>query len=424
MRVLSSDIVVLGAGLTGACTAIEIAHQGHDVLLIERDSVAMNRASLRNEGKIHLGLIYANDRTLATASMQLHGALRFRSLLRGWLGDAFDRVAISTPFRYLVAADSVLTPIELAQHFKWVEEHYQAELSRDPALDYLGTRPQHLYRLCEGTSDGYFKNGYFAAEFETAELAIDTADLAALVRASIDDNQRIDFKPTHLVTDIKERGSRVRVSGVSASGDWTVDAKQVVNATWESRLRLDQQFGLAIRPGWLHRLKYRIIARLPESLINAPSATMVTGRYGDVVVRPDATAYLSWYPAGMQGWTHDVAPPASWDRACRGEVEDSMKTTLSEAILSSINEWFPGIRECIPLLIDAGAIVAYGSTDVDDKHSGLHDRSHIGVTSIGRYHSVDPGKLTTAPHFAKEAANRVSNLIRRENNLYSSRSLG
>ena len=33
----------------------------------EQDPVALNRASLRNEGKIHLGLVYAADRPLATA---------------------------------------------------------------------------------------------------------------------------------------------------------------------------------------------------------------------------------------------------------------------------------------------------------------------------------------------------------------------
>ena len=37
----------------------------------------MNRVSLRNEGKIHLGLIYANDPTFKTARLQLTGGLRF-----------------------------------------------------------------------------------------------------------------------------------------------------------------------------------------------------------------------------------------------------------------------------------------------------------------------------------------------------------
>jgi hypothetical protein len=45
----------------------------------------MNRASLRNEGKIHLGLIYANDPSRETAFLQLRGALRFRRTLTRWI---------------------------------------------------------------------------------------------------------------------------------------------------------------------------------------------------------------------------------------------------------------------------------------------------------------------------------------------------
>ena len=84
----SSPIVILGAGLTGCSIALELAGRGHRVTLLDQDAVAMNRASLRNEGKIHLGLIYANDPTFATAELQLRGALAFQKLLRRWCGAA------------------------------------------------------------------------------------------------------------------------------------------------------------------------------------------------------------------------------------------------------------------------------------------------------------------------------------------------
>ena len=62
--------------------------------------------------------------------------------------------------------------------------------------------------------------------------------------------------------------------------------------------------------------------------------------------------------------------------------------------------------------VDAGAIVAYGRTDVNDPGSGLHDRTRVGVTSCDGYHSVDPGKLTTAPLFGELAARSVLRLER------------
>jgi hypothetical protein len=81
----------------------------------------MNRASLRNEGKIHLGLIYANDPSLATVRLQLRGALQFKALLRRWIGARADALSRSTTFFYLVARDSVLSPDVLRQHYFFVE---------------------------------------------------------------------------------------------------------------------------------------------------------------------------------------------------------------------------------------------------------------------------------------------------------------
>jgi hypothetical protein len=133
----------------------------------------------------------------------------------------------------------------------------------------------------------------------------------------------------------------------------------------------------------------------------------VIGRYGDVVIRPDGTAYLSWYPAAMRGWTHDLVPPTAWDDPCRGVVDPAERRELAREILTAIDAWYPGMGESEVLQVDAGAILARGRTDVDDPDSALHDRSRIGVVSIDGYHSAEPGKLTTAPMVAAQAAAAV-----------------
>jgi hypothetical protein len=58
--------------------------------------------------------------------------------------------------------------------------------------------------------------------------------------------------------------------------------------------------------------------------------------------------------------------------------------------------------------VKGGAIVAWGKTDIYDPASELHRRFEIGVTSEGRFHSIDPGKLTMAPYFAEICAKRIS----------------
>jgi 2-polyprenyl-6-methoxyphenol hydroxylase-like FAD-dependent oxidoreductase len=407
MNDLETGILVLGAGLQGAGVALELAQRGLPVTLVEQDEVAVNRASLRNEGKIHLGLIYANDRSRDTAFLQLEGALRFRALVSRWLGRDSEWLVTSTPFHYLVARDSVLAPEALAAHYQAVETRYREMLAADPARDYLLGRPDRLFRPLERSELARFDAARFSAGFATAELALDTAPLAAALRRALADSPRIALRCSHLVRSIARDAGGFRVEGDGAAGPWRIRARQVVNASWERRLAFDRQLGLAPPADVLHRLKFRVIVRLPEPLLGAPSVSMVLGRYGDVVVRRDGTAYLSWYPSALRGWSQDVEPPRAWDRVCRGEVDPELAREVGAEVLAAIDAWYPGMGRSEPILVDAGAIVALGRTDVDDASSGLHGRARIGVSSHDGYHSVDPGKLTTAPLFAVEAADRV-----------------
>ena len=67
------------------------------------------------------------------------------------------------------------------------------------------------------------------------------------------------------------------------------------------------------------------------------------------------------------------------------------------------------VAKCAPedITVRGGVIVAWGSTDIDDRASELPRRHEIGVHSYGSYHSIDPGKLTMAPHFAAICADRI-----------------
>ncbi len=408
MRRKRAAITVLGAGLTGVATALELAKRGAKVTLVEQDPRGMNRASLRNEGKIHLGFIYANDRTRATARLQLEGALSFRSLLHRWIGSRADTLPLSTPFVYLVARDSLLTMDQLEEHYAAVESIYREHLRRDPRVDYLGRRPTRLYERClPGELPWPFHMDHFIGGFQTQELAIDPRALAHAMREAVAENECIDFLPEHRVLSMERAGGLLRIEGTNPDGTWRIDTDQVVNALWENRIAFDRMVGMNSQTGWVHRLKYRVIAQIPGKLRGGPSATMVIGPYGDVVVRADGVAYLSWYPVGLQGWTHELSPPAAWNAPCRGEVEEAKSRSIAHGILGAIDTWYPGMGESRPILVDAGAIVAYGKTDVGDPSSALHDRTQIGITSMEGYHTVDPGKLTTAPHFAKRVVQRV-----------------
>jgi len=402
-----ATVAVVGAGLTGSCVALALARDGIDVVLLEQDHRPMNRASLRNEGKIHLGLVYANDRSLATARLMLKGALSFGPVLEDLLGRTVREVGVSTPFAYLVAQDSLLTVDEIQGYYERLQSLYE-ELLTD-RIDYLGTRPERLFRsMREHEWQSVFSPSVVGHAFDTAELSIDCDDLAGIVRRAVVSSERIDLRLGHRLEEVTKGSSGYILGGQNTSGPFTLTAEQVANCTWERRAAIDQQVGMEPAGDLLHRLKYRVVASLPDALRGGPSATMVLGRYGDVVVRANDTVYLSWYPASLLGWTNEVEPPRSWDAPCRGEVERAVQAQLSDSVILAITDWYPHVAEARPLIVDAGVIVARGLTDVDVSDSALHGRTQVGVTSIDGYHSVNSGKLTTSPLFAVQAANRVA----------------
>ena len=60
---------MLGAGLQGACIALELARRGAKVDLYERNEACVAEASAHNEGKVHLGFVYAFDQSFATPGL-------------------------------------------------------------------------------------------------------------------------------------------------------------------------------------------------------------------------------------------------------------------------------------------------------------------------------------------------------------------
>lgn len=136
-----AEVLIVGAGLQGCCIALELARRGVETLLIDQDQSPCRRAALRNEGKVHLGLVYAADASLSTAQLQLRGALTFHRAIERWIDLAAQPLSLSTPFVYVAAKDSLPASDALEAHYRSVDALYRRTLVEDPSLNYLGLLP-------------------------------------------------------------------------------------------------------------------------------------------------------------------------------------------------------------------------------------------------------------------------------------------
>ena len=401
-------VAVLGAGIQGACVALELASAGIHVDLYDMNDQCMTQASAQNEGKLHLGYVYGNDRSLGTARTLITGAITFSPLLRRWFGRDLDTIPVSAPFNYVIHTKSMLGVAEMENHFRNAHAIALEESHGTPA-DYFGADYcMAPTRMPDSACFGLYDRRSVAAAFKTGEISIDCEVLATLFRARLAADPKIRCFLKTLVLAAKPDDSVVTITYDVGGDRERARYDHVVNALWDGRLAVDRTAGLEPPRPWLFRIKHYLRLHAPGSHQTVPSTTMVLGPFGDAVVYGNDTLDLSWYPVGMRGASSMISPP-DWPRV----LDDVTATEVRDGILQGLGAIIPSIAslpqsDVETAVVKGGIIFAWGQTDIDDPLSLLHERQAIGPQSVGRYHTVDTGKLSMAPLFGKMVADRIT----------------
>jgi hypothetical protein len=400
-------VAVIGGGLQGAGLAIELSMRGFRIELFEKRDECLSQASLNNEGKVHLGFVYAGDRSLETARLLSRGGFRFAPVLQRWLESSIN-LRVSLPFHYVVHRESQIASDELEAIYLKIGA-INREHSAIEGNHYLGRevfRP--MQRLDRAEAQALVDPSLISDVFKSPELAVDPIPLTTALRRRLADDPAITVHTKTAVTAVERLTDRVKImTGLGSAGNWHA-FDQVINTTWEDLVFLDNTAGIAAQGKWCFRVKYFLRGRLFGPAALCPSATIVLGPFGDVVQFTDGEFVLSWYPVGRRQWSD----------ALRLDIEamsltSDEKEQVGKGILEGLARIFPeSLGRCdlatAQLDLKGGIILALGSTDIDQKDSQLHKRSQIGPRSFGRYHTVDTGKWTMAPLFAEILSARIA----------------
>lgn len=400
-------VAVLGGGLQGCCVALSLADRGIDVTIFDCNERLLSRTAVANEGKIHLGYMYANDPGLATARVMMRGALAFAPFFSRHLGLPANSLSVSQPASYVVHRDSQRTPEQVLHYLSSVHALVGEESACAPAAYFGRDLRASLRQWSDAERETEFDPEVALAVLDSPEVAIDPVALGTMVRQRIADDPRIEVRLNHRVEAV-EGEDDLEVVARTGAGCMRERFDHVVNALWEGRFAVNEKRGLRPDRPWLHRLKYGVSFRLAAGKKAAPSATFVSGPFGEVVSYGNGLTYITWYPSCLQGISSDISPP-HWP-TYPGEP---LRSTILHGTVSAMAKFVHGLAALDPadmedVTVKGGVIVAWGETDIYDPGSELHRRFEIGVTSTGRYHSVDPGKLTMAPYFADVCAGRIA----------------
>ncbi|MCU0790061.1 MAG: FAD-binding oxidoreductase, partial [Nitratireductor sp.] len=182
-------VAVLGGGLQGCCLAIELADRGVDVTLIDRNDRLLTRAAAANEGKVHLGYMYASDPSLRTARTMLRGALAFGKIIGRQLGVAPETLAHSKPATYVVHRDSQRPPAEALDYLDAVHRLIGEEAGE--ASSYFGADiRQPLRRWSPSEVAASFNPEAILAAADTCEVAVDPVKLTDRLRKRVEETGR------------------------------------------------------------------------------------------------------------------------------------------------------------------------------------------------------------------------------------------
>jgi glycine/D-amino acid oxidase-like deaminating enzyme len=393
-------VAVLGAGIMGSSVALHLARLGVPVTVFDREDAPFRGASRWNEGKIHVGFLYSGDPTLRTARAVLDGGLDFTDQVEDLTGASIRHAFTSADDVYLLHRDSVVAPDAAGPYFEAVAELVRAhpDAGRYP-VDLSQARVE---RLSAGELAELADPALVAAGYRVPERSVDTNVVAdAFVRA-LDAEDLVELAPGLSVTGASPAGGdptgpwRVHAGGES-HGPFTA----VVNALWSGRPAVDHSAGHRPDTGEQHRYRAALFVRTRRE-VQAASAVVAVGPFGDVKRYGPLSFYLSWYPAGLLARSESVEPPPT------PRTTESDRRRIAAATFTQLAAVLPAVAEveraAAEVRVEGGWVYSQGRGTLDDPAAEVHRRDRLGISRLGSYISVDTGKYSVAPTLAERVA--------------------
>ena len=384
----------------GCCTALCLAEKGRKVWLFDQSDVPLSGASRWNEGKIHLGFLYAASRSIETARRLIPGGLRFKPIIERLIERSITPWISQDDEIYLFHRDSVV-PFKVAGAYfddvcEVIAEHpdagnYVSEITKT-SCQLL--QPSELANICNPE--------IISSAMRVPERSVSTVQLANALADRVAQDPNITCAMSQRVVDL-------HLTETNTGSRWTVETaldqfgtfSAVVNALWEGRPKIDQQ-ALGKSDSKTHH-RYRVSAFITTSRkLDHSSVVIAAGPFGDVKNYNGRQFYMSWYPAGLLAQGEETTPPPIPD------LSAADKKLIVARIERGLTPVLPGVSGILhnanEIQIEGGWVYAQGEGRLENPASSLHGRSLIGLNQTGTYFSVDTGKYSVAPLLAESLA--------------------
>ena len=254
IRSSSAASIIVGGGFYGARLALVLRERGGRVLLVERESQLLGRASLRNQARVHNGYHY--PRSILTS-------LRSRLNYARFLSEYADCVHQSFAHYYGIARGSKVTASQFVEFCRRIGAP-------------LTAAPTAVSKL--------FNSARVESVFEVQECAFDASRLRQRIIRELDAAGVEVMMNTEAVKMSSSNAGTTRVTLRRGTEIFDVDARLILNATYSRLNHLLANSGAATIPA-KHELTEMALVEPPEELAGA-AVTVMDGPFFSMMPYP------------------------------------------------------------------------------------------------------------------------------------------
>jgi hypothetical protein len=397
----------MGSGIQGICCAIALANAGYDVTILEQDREILSRTTKNNEGRAHLGFTYSLDESHETGKLCLYSGLTFSKILEEWLGPIDWSKMLLEKGYYAISRSTLYPEDKIISYFEHLQTYYDNLISENKNYSYFGEKPKKIFNVLNKLPS-FASSKKISSVIETEERIIEMIYFRNLLSKKLKSSKVKIITSCKVLNVIKENNGFSVITKNAKNEERNFRSNILINCLWNNRIAIDKKLGHETVKDPMYRFKFGILGKIADKI---PNCSIISGAFGNVSPRLDGTfAYASWHPECMRDLNLGGVTPISWEDSFKDSNLKNIEQKWIEKSINKLTEFFPSMKSFKPTRLLPGIICSSGKTDIDDVKSEVHNRStSAGIYSFGNYHSIDTGKFTSAPFFAKKILEKIKN---------------
>jgi glycine/D-amino acid oxidase-like deaminating enzyme len=412
---MSFEVGVIGGGIAGVSTALQLAAKGALVSLFESTDRLLGESSDATSHCFGAGFYHSDSHA---AQISLEASIQLIRYLQEKTGEAFfvtqtpDNPELLNQIAYVIKKDSVLDVKTALDQFEVLKKCYAELVRKDPGNAVYGP-VDNFYRVAENWEPyaGLIQLDSIDAIIETADAMFDWPKLKSYLLAELITNPNITIYYQTTVCQIqsgnKELGTPAKIV-TTAGAAYAFD--YLVNAAWRNSDRLNRTLDLSSETSLDNKISVIATLEVPQPLRHR-SFFLGYDNYIFLTAGAQQKSYLTFSPVSYQHIVSALAPEGHEEALMSDLIEHGQG--LAAEILKGAAAYFPPLEQAIVTEVKIGVIRAGQAPDlsIDKPAEDTALSQYMGVSVPRDRYVVNEARQHT---FWYANARRVADIIEQD----------